>query len=106
MIWLGFSFSRTAYQAITRAIPRLFNQDELWPETGNHETLRMLLSKKSIVLWTIHSYGRTKKKYLSYLKDDEFSHIHFLRLRSAIEANQFLIDVKQDPSFLSAGIPN
>ncbi|MEE8357150.1 MAG: shikimate kinase [Anaerolineales bacterium] len=37
VIWLDFSFARTLYQAVVRAIPRLFSQEELWPEleTGN-----------------------------------------------------------------------
>jgi adenylate kinase family enzyme len=106
VIWLDFSFPRTIYQAIIRSIPRLFSQNELWPGTGNRESLRMLLSRDSIVLWTIQSYGRRKKKYLSYLEADEFSHIHFHRLRSPREAYQFLIDVKQDPALILAGTSN
>jgi adenylate kinase family enzyme len=101
VIWLDFSFPRTVYQAILRAITRLHNQEELWSGTGNRESLRMLFSRDSIVLYTIQAYGRRKKKYHSYIGSDEYSHIHFHRLRSPREANQFLKDLKQDPFFLS-----
>ncbi len=103
VIWLDYSFPRTLYQAVRRALTRILTREEFWPGTGNRESLRMLFSRDSIVLWTIQSYGRRKKKYLSYLEADEFSHIHFNRLQSPREAYQFLIDVKQDPAFLLAG---
>jgi len=34
VIWLDFSFAHTLYQAVARAIPRLFSQEELWPRNG------------------------------------------------------------------------
>ena len=106
VIWLDFSFPRTVYQAISRAIPRLVSQEELWPGTGNRESLRMLLSRDSIVLWTIQTYGRRKKKYLSMMKADEYSHLRFHRVRSPQEADQLLQDLKQDPAFLSTRSSN
>ena len=100
VIWLNYSFPRTVYQAISRAISRLFSQEELWPGTGNRENLKMLFSKDSIVWWTISSYKRHFKRYIGYLEDKRFSHIKFHRIRSPREANQFLEIVQENPASL------
>ncbi len=39
VIWLDFSFTRILYQAVTRAVTRIFTGEELWDDTGNRETL-------------------------------------------------------------------
>ncbi|MGB2963044.1 MAG: shikimate kinase [Anaerolineales bacterium] len=49
VIWLDFSFPRTFYQALARAIIRAITGEELWPGTGNKESFRKLLSRESIV---------------------------------------------------------
>ena len=90
VIWLDYSFTRTVFQAIRRAISRAWSQKELWAGTGNKETFRKLFSKDSIVLYTIKSYKRTRKKYELILLDEKYSHIEFIRLRSRKESEEFL----------------
>ena len=48
IIWLDYSFIRTVFQAIKRAVTRAFSQEELWAGTGNKETWRRFFSKDSI----------------------------------------------------------
>jgi adenylate kinase family enzyme len=100
VIWLNFSFPRTLFQAVTRATQRLFSKKELWPGTGNRESLGMLFSKDSIVLWTITTYQRRKRKIRAMMKDPSYQHIRFHQLRSPGETVQFLDAVQQDPDFL------
>lgn len=100
VIWLNYSFPRTMYQAVTRAVSRLFSQEELWPETGNRENIKMLFSKDSIVLWTITRYHRHVKRNKEYIITPEFSHIKFHRIRSPKESNRFLKIIKKDPGFI------
>lgn len=90
VIWLDFKFLRTIYQSVVRAVSRLLSQEELWPGTGNRESFRMLLSRDSIVLYTITSYWRRKPKYLGYPKSGEYPQIYFIRLRSPREVEEFL----------------
>ncbi|MCJ7717163.1 MAG: hypothetical protein MUO54_11680 [Anaerolineales bacterium] len=101
VIWLDFTFARTLYQAVTRAIPRLFSQEELWPGTGNRESIKMLLSRDSIVLWTIKTYRRRRTKILGYMKEEKFSQIRFHRLGSPREAEDFLQKIRMNPSLLT-----
>ena len=100
VVWINYNFPRTIYQAVTRAISRLFNQEELWPGTGNRENLKMLFSKDSIVLWTLKSYYRHKKRNTAYIYDQNYSHIKFHRIRSPKEGKEFLVTVKDDPGFI------
>ncbi len=100
VIWLDFSFPRTLLQAITRATKRLLDQEELWPGTGNRETLRMLFSKDSIVLWTITSYRRRRMNIIKLMGFPQYQHIQFHRLRSHKQAAGFLKEVRHKPQTL------
>ncbi|MEQ1878349.1 MAG: hypothetical protein ABL958_17030, partial [Bdellovibrionia bacterium] len=51
---------------------------------------RSLLSRDSILLWTIQTYPKMKERYETRFKDPAFSHIHFVRLRSPTETKLFL----------------
>ncbi len=101
VIWLDFSFLRTLSQAVTRAITRLLTQEEIWPGTGNRETPGKLLSRDSIVLWTLRTYQRNKNKFTGYMEAEEFKRIRFIRLKSPRQAKRFLIkaSVNQDRIF-------
>jgi hypothetical protein len=101
VIWLDYSFPRTVLQALKRAFSRIVTQEELWPGTGNRESLQKLLSSDSILLWTISTYGRRKKQIAGYTEDSAYSHIHFHHLRSPAKAKRFLKDVQQFPQRLT-----
>lgn len=90
VIWLDFSFPRTLYQALVRAISRVFTGEELWPGTGNKESFGKLFSRESIVWWTIKTHRRNRKKNFDFIQSDEFSFIKFVRLRSPAEAEVLL----------------
>lgn len=91
IIWIDYSFSRTLYQAITRAIKRTLSGKELWPETGNKESFRKsFMSSDSIILWTIKTYSKNRDRYLAIMNDKRYQHINFIQIRSPSEAHQFL----------------
>jgi len=88
IIWVDYSFARTLYQAALRAINRALTRKELW--AGNRESWRKLLSKDSILLWTVTHYRKNKTKYQSYIDDPKYSHIDFIRIKSPKEMSKFL----------------
>jgi len=90
IIWIDYRFSRTLYQAVKRAISRIISQKELWPNTGNRESLIKLFQKDSIVLWTIKTYPSKKARYTQLFTDPSYKHIQFIRLRSPSETEAFL----------------
>ncbi|MEM7253521.1 MAG: adenylate kinase [Pseudomonadota bacterium] len=96
VVWLDFSFARTASQAIGRAVRRSWTGDELWPGTGNRETFRgSFFSRDSVLLWTLKQYAINRRKYPTLSGAPEFAHIHFVRLRSRAQATRFLNEAKE-----------
>ena len=100
VIWLDFSFPRTVAQAVKRAVSRIVSQEDLWPGTGNRESLKTLFSRDSIVLWTIQSYSRRKKKILGYITSDRYQSIIFHRIKSPKQARRFLQSAGRDSGYI------
>ncbi len=90
LIWIDFSFKRTLFQAIKRAVTRASKRQELWPNTGNRESFKKLFSKDSIVLWTLKTYRKNKTKYVAIKNNPAYQHISFIRLTSPKECELFL----------------
>lgn len=91
VIWLDFSFARTVLRVIERTIRRAWTREELWPGTGNRESLgEAFLSKKSIIWWAIKTHRSNRRKYSSFVAAPAYSHIRFIRLSSPADAASFL----------------
>ncbi|MFX0028078.1 MAG: adenylate kinase [Candidatus Hermodarchaeota archaeon] len=103
VIWLDFSFPRVLYQAVIRGTKRIISREELWPETGNRETLKALFSKDSIVLFAIKSFRKIRKRYKAVMESDFYSNIQFIRLKSPKEVNLFLSKVKSHRELIFDG---
>lgn len=100
VIWLDFSFIRSLLQSLKRAIKRIIDREELWPGTGNIETLGGLFSKDSIVLYTIKTHRRVRKKYETYIESNYYPNIQFIRLRSPKQVKSFLARVKKNKKLI------
>ena len=96
IIWLDFSFPRTLYQAVIRAIKRIITREEIWPNTGNRESLKSLFSEDSIVLWAIKTHRKFRPSYEALIEAGDYSNIQFIRLRSPKEVELFLSKVKNN----------
>lgn len=91
VIWIDYPFSRTAYQAIKRALIRSMTKTELWNKTGNVETFRKsFFSRDSVILWTLKTYNRNRVRYKEMFNDPKYSHIEFVRLTSPKMAKTFI----------------
>src|SRR5215510_13089404 len=96
VIWLDPSLLRTVLQVIKRTIHRSLTQEELWPGTGNRESLRKaFLSKDSIILWAITSHQNSRKNYGSIMSSPAYSYISFIRLNSRTQVASFLEGLRQ-----------
>jgi adenylate kinase family enzyme len=65
IIWLDYSFPRTAYQLIRRTIRRSATGEPCC--NGNRETWKRQLSRDSIFLWLLKSYWRNRRNFPNYL---------------------------------------
>lgn len=93
IIWIDYSYPRTLYQALKRAISRSISQQELWPGTGNKESFAKLFSRDSILLWTIKTYHKNKAKYLKLGEKPECKGVSIIRLRTPKECQDFLTKI-------------
>lgn len=101
VVWLDYSFPRTLYQAVSRALSRALSREELWPGTGNRETFGKLFSRDSVVLWTIRSYGRNRRRVPRWMASEEYRQITFHRLRTPREAEVFLEKLRENPELIT-----
>ena len=100
VIWLDYSFPRTTAQAVKRAVSRIVSQEELWPGTGNRESIQKLFSRDSILLWTIQTYSKRKKKILRAISSARYQSIIFHRIKTPIQARNFLHSAARDPGVI------
>ncbi|HBC3480974.1 TPA: adenylate kinase [Vibrio parahaemolyticus] len=95
IVWVDYSFVRTLFQAVKRALVRIVTKQELWGKTGNVESFRKsFLSKDSIILWTLKTYSKNRARYTELLNDPKYSHIKFVRITSPQKAKVFISELR------------
>ncbi len=95
IVWVDYSFTRTLFQAVKRALVRTVTKQELWGKTGNVESFRKsFLSKDSIILWTLKTYSKNRSRYAELLNDPTYSHIKFVRITSPKKAKAFMGELR------------
>jgi adenylate kinase family enzyme len=90
VIWLDYPLRLATYRVIKRSIQRVWSQHEFWPGTNNRESIGRLLSRRSIVLWTLQSHARVRRNYEARIRERAGSAPSFVRLTSPRAAQQFL----------------
>jgi adenylate kinase family enzyme len=96
VIWLDYSFPRTFYQSLKRALRRSLTKEELWEGTGNRESFRKsFFSRDSIILWSVQNFRQIRRKYEALMVDEKYSHLTFVRLRGPSEAADFLATISK-----------
>ena len=96
VIWINYSFPRTIYHAIKRALNRSWTQQELWAGTGNRESFKKsFMSKDSIILWTLKTYQKNRKRYEIMMNSPDYNHINFVRLNNPKQAYEFINEINK-----------
>lgn len=91
VIWIDYSFSRTLFQALKRALSRSLSGKELWPGTGNKEKFSTsFFSRESIIWWTIKTFKSNRQRYLKAFEHPDYQHIQFIRLTDPKKTQAFL----------------
>lgn len=91
VIWINYSFVRTLFQLITRSIKRARDQEEIWPGTGNVESIyRSFFTRKSVIWWMLTNYRRVNDRYRTLMKSNRYNHIRFIRLTSPAQARKMI----------------
>jgi adenylate kinase family enzyme len=86
VVWLDFPFALVMWRVIARTLRRSLRGDVLW--SGNRESVRLALSRDSIILWARTTFHRRRRDYPRLFR--EHPGVRFVRLRSPTQARRFL----------------
>ena len=91
IIWLDFSLAVIYRRLLRRTLARIRDKQELWPGTGNRETIRnAFFSRESLFWWALKTYWRRKRNYAALFALPEYAHAARLRFRTPTEAERWL----------------
>ena len=89
VIWLDYRLGVILFRVIRRTLRRGLRREELW--NGNRESLRTsLLSRDSIILWSLRTYRRRKREYSGMGQLPGNEHLCVLRIRTVRQARKLL----------------
>jgi adenylate kinase family enzyme len=89
IVWLDYGLAVVLWQLVMRTVRRAVRQTELWH--GNRESLRRsFLSRDSILLWALKTFGPRRRRYARLLSQPEYAHIAVVHLRSPSETRAWL----------------
>ena len=88
VLWLDYPFHVLFTRLLRRTLRRIVTRERLWND--NRESLRMMLSRDSILLWAISSYPRRKVEIPELMSAPEYAHIRFLVHASPAETEEWL----------------
>ena len=95
VIWLDLPLGAIFIRLFRRAVRRSRSGEELWPGTGNRETLRNhFLSRDSLFWWALKTYRRRRRELPVILARPEYAHLVVHRFRRSEEAATWLETVK------------
>jgi len=92
VLWLDYPFHTLFMRLLWRTLRRIILRERLWND--NRESLKMMFSRDSILLWAINSYPRRKREFPGLMSDPEYAHIRFLRHESPQETERWLKTLK------------
>ena len=91
VIWLDFSLRVMLGRLWRRTIPRIRSGRELWPGTGNRETVRgAFFSRDSLFLWAVTTHRKRRVGYSARLASLAAGGVQVIRLRRPADAERWL----------------
>ena len=88
VVWLDLPMGVWLPRLVRRSVRRIVRREEIW--NGNRESLRLLLSRDSVILFALRHHRRRRREYPQRL-----ARYNVVRLRSRREVSQFLADASR-----------
>lgn len=93
VVWLDYSFPVIIRRLVGRTLRRLVTQEVLWND--NRESFHnTFLSRNSLFLWVIQTYGKYRKRFPALFAQPEYAHLSVIHLKSPREARDWLETLK------------
>jgi adenylate kinase family enzyme len=94
VVFLDLPLGLTLRRVLRRTCSRIVSRKELW--NGNRETLRISLSRDSIVWWVITRHGEYRRKWPP--RYEALPHVGVVRLHSPREVREWLQSIQATES--------
>jgi len=88
IVWLNYSLPVILYRLLRRTLRHLVFGEECC--NGNRESLRLALSRRSIILWALQTYQRRRAEYPPLLVVMEQRGVLTVKFHSPKEADRWL----------------
>ncbi|MGH2378813.1 MAG: hypothetical protein ACRDGT_10095 [Candidatus Limnocylindria bacterium] len=91
LIWLDIPLHVALWRILTRTLRRIRTGEDLWPGTGNRETIRnAFFARDSLLLYAVRTYRRRKRRWEEYARTGKWAHLTLHRFPSNAEADSWL----------------
>jgi energy-coupling factor transporter ATP-binding protein EcfA2 len=91
VVWLDYPLWQVFARLTRRNLARIKSGEEIWPGTGNRETIRgSFFSADSLYVWALKGYRRRSRILPELLARPEYAHLHLHRFRSSRDAERWL----------------
>jgi adenylate kinase family enzyme len=94
VVFLDMPFGLTLRRVLWRTGSRIVRREELW--NGNRESLRLALSRDSIVWWVMTQHGKYREKWPP--RYEALPHLDVVRLRSPREVHELVQSIQATDS--------
>lgn len=93
IVFLDFPRWRTIVRIVLRTVRRSARRTELWPGTGNRETMRTMLRRDELLRFAWGAYPKYRARYSSIREDPGLAHLTVIRLGSPRSVRAWLGEV-------------
>ncbi len=91
VIWLDYPLTVILPRLVRRIVARVQDKSELWPGTGNRETIRnAIFSRDPLVWFAIRTHRNRRRRIEEMLRRPEYAHLQLHRLTRPADADRWL----------------
>jgi adenylate kinase family enzyme len=91
VVWLDYPLAVTLSRLMRRIVARIRDGTELWPGTGNRETVRnQVFTRDPLVWFAIRTHHSRRRRINAVLAQPENAHLHVHRFIRPADADRWL----------------
>jgi len=91
VVWLDYPLRVILPRLVRRIVARVQDRAELWPGTGNRETVRNAIFNRDPLVWfAIRTHRNRRRRIREMLGRPEYAHLQLHRLARPEEADRWL----------------
>lgn len=96
LLWLDYPRWRIMGRVIRRSMLRAIDRRELWPGTGNRESVTRWLDHDHPIRWAWSTAARRRRDYERYVADPAHAHLKVFRIRRSRDAEDAVAVLARD----------